>query len=114
METINIYQKAIEQLVLEGYSILQVITPSGDCFYFVVFKWQEGYFNTAQSIDFNTVEGVNVTDFLTKNSTNYSNRTSFITLFNQAVDEGVMVRCQFTKESQWYKWSAPEGTKRLL
>ena len=56
---VNIYQKAIEQLVLEGNTILQVCTPNKDEFlFFAVYKWQEGYFNTAQSIDFNTVEGV--------------------------------------------------------
>ena len=59
---INIYQKAIEQLVLEGYTILQIQQPSGEVLYFNVWKWQESYFNTAQSIDFNTVEGINITD----------------------------------------------------
>ena len=51
---VNIYQKAIEQLVSEGYSILQIVQPSGQTLYFNIYKWQESYFNTAQSIDFNT------------------------------------------------------------
>ena len=39
METINIFQKAIEQLVLEGYTILQIIEPATkDCLYFNVYK----------------------------------------------------------------------------
>ena len=63
---INIFQKAIEQLVLEGYTILHIIQPNGETLYFNVYKWQEGYFNTAQSVDFNTVEGVNITEFLIK------------------------------------------------
>ena len=43
---VNIYQKAIEQLVLEGNTILQVCTPNKDEFlFFAVYKWQEGYFN---------------------------------------------------------------------
>lgn len=49
----NIFQKAIEQLVMEGNTILQVVMPDGESLYFAVYKWQEGYFNTAQSIDFN-------------------------------------------------------------
>ncbi len=52
----NIFQKAIEQLVMEGNVILQVVMPDGESLYFAVYKWQEGYFNTAQSIDFNTVD----------------------------------------------------------
>ena len=109
----NIFQKAIEQLVMEGNTILQVVMPNGESLYFAVYKWQEGYFNTAQSIDFNTVEGVNITDFLYKNSAQYNNRTAFMSLFNEVMDEGVLIRCEFTKGSTWYKWSSPMAvTKR--
>lgn len=109
----NIFQKAIEQLVMEGNTILQVVMPDGESLYFAVYKWQEGYFNTAQSIDFNTVEGVNITDFLCKNSSQYNNRTTFMSLFNKVMDEGVLIRCEFNKGSTWYKWSSPMAvTKR--
>lgn len=109
----NIFQKAIEQLVMEGNTILQVVIPNGESLYFAVYKWQEGYFNTAQSIDFNTVEGVNITDFLYKNSAQYNNRTAFMSLFNKVMDEGVLIHCEFTKGSTWYKWSSPMAvTKR--
>lgn len=110
---INIYQKAIEQLVLEGYTILQIIQPSGETFYFNVYKWQESYFNTAQSIDFNTVEGVNITEFLSKNAAMCNNRIEFLSRFEREMMDGVLVRCEFTKNSTWYKWSAPNGTKKL-
>ena len=53
---VNEYQKAIEQLTLEGYVILQIEASPGHFLFFNVYKWQEGYFNTAQSIEFNTVE----------------------------------------------------------
>ena len=108
----NIYQKAIEQLVLEGYTILQIVTPSGNNLFFNVYKWTEGYFNTAQSIDFNTVEGVNITEFLSRNSSQCSNRTEFLSLFNRVMDTGVVVRCEFTKGSTWYKWSSAITVKR--
>lgn len=106
MDEVNIYQRAIEQLVLEGYTILQIITPNGHSLFFNVYKWQEGYFNSAQSIDFNTVEGVNITEFLTKNAPQSVNRTNFIAMFNRVMEEGVVVRCEFTKGSEWYKWSS--------
>lgn len=108
----SIVQKAIEQLVLEGYTILQIITPSG-VLYFSVYKWQEGYFNTAQSIDFNMCEGVNITEFLQKNAPNCFNRVEFLNKFNQVIDEGVLVHLEFTKGSEWFKWSAPNGTKKF-
>ena len=34
MDEVNIYQRAIEQLVLEGYTILQIITPNGHSLFF--------------------------------------------------------------------------------
>ena len=110
---LNIFQKAIEQLVLEGYTILQVIQPTGDVLYFNVYKWQEGYFNTAQSIDFNTVEGVNITEFLMKNANMCTNRLEFLNHFDKEMENGILVRCEFSKSSLWYKWSAPDGTKNL-
>jgi hypothetical protein len=110
---VNIYQKAIEQLVLEGYTILQMIQPSGETLYFNVYRWQESYFNTAQSIDFNTVEGVNITEFLSKNAVMCSNRLEFLNHFEKEMNDGVLVRCEFTKNSIWYKWSAPNGTKNI-
>lgn len=110
---LNIYQKAIEQLVLEGYSILQIIQPSGETLYFNVYKWQESYFNTAQSIDFNTIEGINITEFLSKNAVICNNRLEFLSHFEKEMTDGVLVHCEFTKNSTWYKWSAPNSTKKI-
>lgn len=107
----DIYQKAIEQLCLEGYTILQIVTPTGDNLFFNVYKWQEGYFNTAQSVDFNTVEGINITEFLVKSASQVMNLTNFLSLFSRFMEEGVVMRCEFAKNSIWYKWSA-SGVKR--
>jgi hypothetical protein len=105
MDEINIYQKAIEQLVLDGNIILQVVMPDGNVLFFNVYKWQESYFNSAQSIDFNIVEGINITEFLTKNASQCSNRTNFFTLFNKVMEDGVVIRCEFAKKCIWFKWN---------
>lgn len=111
----NIYQKAIEQLIMEGYTIIQVAVPHTDEFlFFVVYKWQEGYFNTAQSVDFNTIEGVNITDFLNKNASQCSNRSVFLAQFNRVIEEGVLVRCEFNKNATWFKWGVPNGAKKIV
>ena len=104
---LNIHQKAIEQLVSEGYTILQIVQATGETLYFSVYKWQESYFNTAQSVDFNTVEGVNVTDFLTKNASMCNNRTEFLSRFEKEMSDGVLVRCEFSKNVTWYRWGTP-------
>jgi len=104
----NIYQSAIEQLVMEGFKILQIVEPAtNSVMYFSVYKFQEGYFNTAQSIDFNTVEGVNITDFLRKNSSFCNNRTTFITNFNKYMEDSICIRCEFSKSILWYEWTSP-------
>ena len=114
MYELNLFQNAIEQLVLEGYTILQVIQPDGKVLYFNVYKWQEGYFNTAQSIDFNTVEGVNITEFLNKNAARCTSRTEVSTRFNCELENGMLIRCDFSKSSTGYTQSAPNGTKKLI
>ena len=113
-EDFNIYQSAIETLILEGYVILQVIQPDGNTLYFNVYSFQEGYFNTAQSIDFNTVEGCNITKFLAKNSMMCQNKEEFLIHYAKELDKLPVVRLEFTKTALWYKWSmpiSPDGKK---
>lgn len=100
----NEYQSAIEVLVQKGHTVLQIVMSDNSCLYFTVYKWQEGYFNTAQSIDFNTVQGVNITDFLVKNSAQFHNDGQFISHFENYLTEAPVVRCEFSKTSLWYKW----------
>lgn len=108
----ELIQIAIETLVLQGYTILQIEQPNGNVLFFNVFKFQEGYFNTAQSIDFNTVEGIDITTFMKKNASMCRNVEEFIHHFSRLMDTGVVLRCEFSKNSVWYKWSSvmlPKG-----
>lgn len=108
-----VYQSAIEKIVSEGWSVLQLRTSNESEFmYFVVYKWQEGYFNTAQSIDFNMVEGINITEFLKKNSAYHMNDSNFMSLFNKTLDEGLLIHLEFTKDSVWFKWSAIDSVRK--
>lgn len=102
----NSYQGAIERLTLEGYTILQITQTGGETLYFNVFKWTEGYFNTAQSVDFNTVEGVNITEFFRKNAALVYDGVNFLSMFQKVMEQSNVIRCEFSKESIWYKWSA--------
>lgn len=102
---INAVQKAIDILISEGYTILQAVQPSGETLYFVVYRWQEGYFNSTQSVDYNSVEGINITDFMVKHSNMYLSKSVFLENFRKVLDESSVVRCEFTKTSIWYKWS---------
>ena len=108
-----LYINAIEKIVENGFSVLQIRTSDRSSFiYFVVYKWQEGYFNTAQSVDFNMVEGINITEFLRKNSSLYVNNSNFMSLFNKVLSDGVIIHLEFTKSCSWFKWSAIDSIKK--
>lgn len=108
----SIFQKAIESLVMEGCTILQVILPDGSSAFFSVFQFTESYFNSAQSIDYNTVEGINVTEFLNKQASQYRNRSSFIAAYNKVIDESPVIQCQFHKNAVWFKWQMVGDEKK--
>jgi hypothetical protein len=102
----NNYYEAIEELVNQGYVILQ-LECGNEYMYFAVYKWQESYFNTAQSIDFNTIEGINITKFLRTQSSLYKNARDFISRFEDELVNAPIIRCEFSKGIKWYKWGSP-------
>jgi hypothetical protein len=108
----TLFQKAIESLVLEGCAILQVILPDNSCAFFSVYEWTESFFNSAQSVDFNTVTGINITEFLNKQAMNYMNRSSFIAAYNKVIDDSPVVQCQFHKNAVWFKWQQMGDEKK--
>lgn len=111
-QTINLYQQAIDSLVKGGFDVLKVVESDGHALYFIVYKWQEAYFNSAQSVEFNTVEGINITAFLNKNLNLAQNYTQFVGALDNEIEKMDMVRVQFSKNAEWYKWSVPEYENR--
>jgi len=109
---LNAFQRGIELLANEGFVVLQILNddPEGKDVFFVVYKFTECYFNTAQSIDFSTMEGINVTEFLTVNSAMYAERTSFLASFNKHLENAPVMRLEFSKGIRYMKWQLA-GTK---
>jgi len=111
----SLYQSAIESLIQEGCTILQVILPDNSCAFFSVYSFTESFWNSASSVDFNTVEGINITTFLSKQAANYQNRASFIAAYNEVIDRSPVIACQFHKNAVWFKWQqiGDERKRRL-
>ena len=42
-----------------------------------------------------------------------NNRVEFLSHFDREMENGVLIRCEFSKDTTWYKWSAPNGTKNI-
>lgn len=104
MENIsNNYQKAIEILVKDGHTILQVFNVDGTCFYFDVFKFQESLADAVSNLNFNSVIGINITDFMTSQGGN-PNAVALVARFHEYIDTVEVVRCEFCSDIRWIKW----------
>ena len=111
-EELSAVQSAIETLIKEGAVILQVVQPDGNSIYFSVYRFQESYFNTAQSVDFNSVDGVNITAFLSKNAALWRNRVEFLGAYQRTIAESDVVRFEFSKDVTWYKYAMSVTPKK--
>lgn len=102
----NIQIKAIQELNRQGWDVLQMFQPgASDAIFFLVYNFQEAFFNTAASVEYNVVEGIEITDFMERNAAFAQNVTDFINNLNHTVESSAVVRVQFSKETVWYKWS---------
>lgn len=100
----EVIKKALNELLLQRHIVLQVVQPSGTTIWFLVFKWQQGYFNTAESVEFNTVEGIDISEFMEKNAAMYRSNSEFRSQLERFIEENPVIRCEFTNKSIWYKW----------
>lgn len=110
----NLYQQAIEALITNGFEVLRIVESNGFDTFFVVYKWEEGYFNSAQSVEFNSVEGINITSFLNKNLNLAQNSSQFIGALNNELENLKVVRLEFSKKIEWYKWSSPQFGNKIV
>jgi hypothetical protein len=108
----DVTRKAVLQLLKNGHVILQ-IEDKNRVMYFEVFSWQPGYFNTAESIEFNTVEGIDITAFLSTNAAMYHDYTQFSSAYARFIEDNPVIRCEFTRDSKWYKWQLATETASL-
>ena len=101
----NLYQKTIETLVDNGHTILQIFNQDGSCFYFSVLDFQESFTSSTNSVDFNSVRGINITDFM---RTQGGNPNSIVAAakFEEYILNANVVRCEFSKDTRWMKWGS--------
>lgn len=103
MEDFNRYQKAIETLVNNGNVIVQIINPDNSAFYFSVYKFEESYTCGTGGVEFNLLEGINITDFMRVNASQV-NQTNLLAKFDEVLRNSPVIRCEFSKHIRWYKW----------
>lgn len=105
---------AIKEINRQGFDVLQMFQPGAtEPIFFLVHRFQESFFNTAASVDYNVVEGVEITQFMERNASFAHNVVDFVNNLQRTVEESPVVRVSFSKETVWYKWSlVTEGAPR--
>lgn len=103
MEDFNKYQRAIETLVSNGFIIVQILNPDGSSSYFLSNKFEESFSSDVQSVDFNRVEGINITNFMRVNGSQVD-QNNLIARFNEVIERSPIIRCEFSKNVVWFKY----------
>lgn len=101
----NLYQKAIEALIAEGHIILQIYNQDGTCFYFSVLDFQESFTSPTNSVEFNSLRGINITDFMYTQGGNI-NVLNIKSKFQEYIANAEVVRLEFSKDISWMKWGS--------
>ena len=101
----NLYQKTIEALIADGHIILQIFNQDGTCFYFSVLDFQESFTSPTNSVEFNAVRGINITDFIRNHGGNI-NILNIKSKFNEYIANAEVVRLEFSKDIRWMKWGS--------
>lgn len=96
---------AIEFLVENGETIVCFSDNKSNYQYYRVSKFHESQFNTSSSIDFNLLEGLNITDFLEKNCLSVNMiKGELLAKFNYFVMNRKNIRVSFSKNNYWIKY----------
>lgn len=104
IEQKNLLQ-AIQQLVNAGNTILQIKDLFEDDLFFVVLNFNPSEFNTAASVDYHFLKGINITEFLDKNINLYNNPTLLIANLDKTIEDSKVMNLEISKGCRWCKYS---------
>lgn len=104
---INVYQKAIEAIISNGFVVLQIFPFEGStAYYYLVHQFNPSMRTPTDDIQFNQVVGVNITDFI-KNNAYIGDRHEFIRKFMLLInnEETKITRVEFPNSMRWFKFA---------
>lgn len=100
---LNVFQGIIEVLVNNGYEIVQIINNPYNVFYYLVYSFESAYSGGGVDIRFNFLKGVNITDFLQKNSRN--DARLILAKIEELITHSTVVELKFSDKVDWYKYA---------
>lgn len=100
-----IYRDAINAIIKLGYVVLEVEMPDGEWNYFVVHEFTPSSKTSVEAIEYSTMIGVDVTDFIAKRSVTFAqiDFASSLEEFLSSTDTNV-ITLEMSKQTRWYKW----------
>lgn len=99
-------RQAIAGIVNSDFDVVEIEEHDGNNTYVVAYKFQESYADHANSIQYNTVFGVDITDFLKKNLNNMIiNKKEFTSTLLTFLEDAPSIRIQFSVVVKWKKYS---------
>ena len=95
------YKKEIYETIKSGFGVLRIISdiPANDV-YILVNNFEESRSSNIASIDFNLVEGIDITDFLNKSVLSNDN-SQFSDKLSQVISHSEPMRIKFSKHVPW-------------
>ena len=104
---LNAYQTAIENLISEGYVIVQLIIGGTDVMYFATLEFDPPIHGSVQTVPYGQLKGCNITEFMRVNGGQVDKRL-LVNRFKEAMKTLPVIRVQFDENTNWYKWVSAE------
>lgn len=97
------YLNAVEILISNGYKVIQISFETFNVFY-LVHSFQESVLSGPSPVDYNTLVGINITEFM-KNMTMVQDKSIFMNNFQNRINSSFVTRIQFSRNQEWICWS---------
>ena len=100
-----IHREAVNAIVKLGYVVLEVEMPDGEWGYFIAHEFTPSTKTAVESIEYNTMVGVDITDFIHKRSVTFAQID-----FSRSLDEFLsskdtnVITLEMSNNTRWYKW----------
>ena len=101
---LNAFQCIIEVLLQDGYTIIQIVSNPYNVFYYAVLEFEPPYQGGGQTIEYGYLKGINITDFLQKNSANDARHIA--AKMQDIMLHSQVITMNFSNKVEWYKYSA--------
>lgn len=104
---LNAYQSAVENLISEGYVIVQLIIGGVDIMYFATLEFEPPIRSNVQNVPYGQLKGCNITEFMRVNG-GQTDKRLLLSRFREAMETLPVIRMEFDERTNWYKWASAE------